>query len=203
LADDEKKAYASLEAKKSMALTEIDIYKTCRDELRYVNQFAHRDEIEFGDRIKDVQRRVRSKMLTTGTADNSTICVARPVDNSIDKSTGKLIAKRKCSGSVRGPETSICNEAAKMGLNVREKAGQVGKVLKRFYSDRYVVEASLNIPKRHTIFKGKPFEERTYYERDADLIQQAIRVACGQPLKPRQPTTTQTLLKFSPPTLAS
>ncbi|CAM9091268.1 unnamed protein product, partial [Laminaria digitata] len=63
-----------------------------------------------------------------------------------------------------------------MGVKVGEKIGQVGKVLKRLFSNRYGVEAGLNIPKRHTTFRGEPFEDRTYYERDADLIQEAIRI---------------------------
>lgn len=204
--DEEKKEYASMEArkhmilaKKTMALDEMDICKSCKDELQSVNQFTGRDEIEFADRIKDIQRRasVISNMLTTTSIDNSTIVVARTIDDTIDPETGLIMATPKCSESARGPETSICNEAVKMGAEVGEKAGQVGKVLKRLYSVRYGVEASLNIPKRNTTFRGKPFEERTYYERDADLIQEAIRIVCVPPVKPRQ-QTTQTLLKFSP-----
>lgn len=38
-----------------------------------------------------------------------------------------------CSSSVRGRETSIPNEAAKLGIVVGEKAGQVGKMIKRLY----------------------------------------------------------------------
>lgn len=201
--DEQKRAFVSVVANKAMALEQIDMYDTFKQKLESVGQFAPRDKIEFADRIKDAQRRASGahNMLTTAPVDNSTICVARPVDDSIDPETGLIIATHKCSDSVRGPETSICNEAAKKDVKVGEKAGQVGKVLKRFYSDRYGVEASLNIPKRHTTFRGKPFEERTYYERDADLIQQAIRIVCVPPAKPLQSTTTQTLLKFSSSTV--
>lgn len=200
--DEQKRALVSVVANKAMALEQIDMYDTFKQKLESVEQFATRDKIEFADRIKDAQRRASGahNMLTAAPVDNSTICVARPVDDSIDPETGLIIATHKCGDSVRGPETSICNEAAKMDVKVGEKAGQVGKVLKRFYSDRYGVEASLNIPKRHTTFRGKPFEERTYYERDADLIQQAIRIVCVPPAKPRQ-STTQTLLNFSSSTL--
>ncbi|CAM9210786.1 unnamed protein product [Pylaiella littoralis] len=200
--DEEKKAYASTEAQKSivvarktMALEEIEIYKACKDQLRSVNQFGHRDEIEFTDRIKDVQRRASrsSNMLTASPTEDATISVARPIDDSIDPETGFLIATPKCSESVRGPETSICLEAGKLGIKVGEKAGQVGKVTKRLYSERYGVEAGRNIPKRDTIFRNKPFPENVYWARDADLIQEAIRIVCTPQPTPRH-RTTQTLL---------
>ncbi|CAM9699625.1 unnamed protein product, partial [Ectocarpus sp. 12 AP-2014] len=96
--------------------------------------------------------------------------IATPVDDSIDPETGLLIATPKCSESVRGPETSICLKAAKNGVQVGEKAGQVGETVKRLYSERYGVEAGRNIPKRHTTFRAKPFPENSYWARDADMI---------------------------------
>lgn len=52
-----------------------------------------------------------------------------------------------------------------------EKAGQVGKVLKRLYSERYGVQASINIPKRNTeLFCGENtvlvpiFSEKSHYD---------------------------------------
>lgn len=202
--DEQKKDFIAVVASKATALEQIDMYDTCKQKLESVGQFATRDKIEFANRVKDAQRRASgaNNMLTSAPVDNSTVCVARPIDESIDPETGLIIATHKCDDSVRGPETSICNEAAKMGVKVGDKAGQVGKVAKRLYGDRYGVEASLNIPKRHTTFRGKPFEERSYHERDADLIQQAIRIVCGAQEKPRQ-STTQTLLNFAPSTLRS
>ena len=200
--DEEKRAYISTEVMKSIVLTkkdtvlaEIDMHDVCRDKLRSAGQFAARDEIEYGDRIRDVQRRASrsDNMLTAGPADNATISVARPVDDSIDPETGLLIATPKCSESVRGPETSICLEAGKMGINVGEKAGQVGKVAKRLYSERYGDEAGRNIPKRNTTFRAKPFPENSYWSRDSDLIQQAIRIVCVPAVAPPR-LTTQTLL---------
>ncbi|CAM9693890.1 unnamed protein product, partial [Pylaiella littoralis] len=103
---------------KPPALEQIDMYATCKQKLESVGQFATRDKIEFADRVKNAQRRASgaNNMLTAAPVDNSTICVARPVDDSIDPETGLIIATHKCSDSVRGPETSICNEAAKMGV---------------------------------------------------------------------------------------
>lgn len=54
MTDAEKKAHAPTEANNNMVLDEIDIYKTCKDQLQSVNRFAERDWIVFADRIKDV-----------------------------------------------------------------------------------------------------------------------------------------------------
>jgi hypothetical protein len=163
--------------------------------LQAAGQFAARDQIEYGDRIKDVQRRASrsDNMLAAAPVDSSAMSVARPVDDSIDPETGLLIATPKCSESVRGTETSICLEAAKIGIQVGEKAGQVGKTVKRLYTERYGVEAGRNIPKRHTTFRGKPFPENSYWCRDSDLIQEAIRIVCVPAAQHRE-LTTQTLL---------
>lgn len=190
--DEQKKAFVSVVAKKDIALEEIDMYETCKQKLESLGHFAQRDKIEFADRIKDIQRRA-SRAIAAAPVDSSTVSVARPVDDSIDPETGLLIATPKCSESVRGPETSICLEAGKMGIKVGEKAGRVGKIVKSLYAERYGVEAGRNIPKRHTTFREKPFPENSYWSRDADLIQKAIRIVCVPAAKLRQ-LTTQTLL---------
>ncbi|CAM9386872.1 unnamed protein product, partial [Laminaria digitata] len=172
---EERRAFVSMEASRSMVLArkaivleEIDMYKTCQEELESINRFDERDEIEFADRIKDVQRRATTTdtLVTAAPIDVSStlLAVLAPVDDTtIDPATGLLIATPKCSPSVRGRETSIPNEAAKLGIAVGEKAGQVGKVIKRLCTERYGQEAGRNIPKRQTTFRGKPFQENTYY----------------------------------------
>ena len=187
---EEKRAFVAVMAKKAMALEEMDMHDTCQHKLESLGHFAPRDKIEFADRIKDIQRRA-SRAIAAGPADNAAI--SRPVDDSIDPETGLLMATPKCSESVRGSETSICLEAGKMGIKVGEKAGQVGKVVKGLYSERYGDEAGRNIPKRNTTFRGKPFPENSYWERDSDLIQQAIQGVCVPAATPRQ-LITQTLL---------
>lgn len=137
--DEERKGYVSIEAKKSMVFGEIDIYDTCKQKLESVGRFATRDEIEYADRMKDVQRRASRRsdnLLTPAPVDASAIAVATPVDGTIDPATGLLIATHKCTKDVRRRETSICNEAAKLGIAVGEKAGQVGTVAKRLYIDQ-------------------------------------------------------------------
>ncbi|CAM9684428.1 unnamed protein product [Ectocarpus fasciculatus] len=193
---EEKRPYISIEAttsivlaKKALVLRDIDVFETSKEKLKSVGQFDEGDEIEFADRIKDVQRRATrvDNMITAAPALETSpisVCVAMPVDDTIDPETGLLIATPKCSPSVRGPETSICVEAGKMGICVGEKAGQVGKVVKRLYSDRYGQEAGRKIPKRSTTFRGKPFSENTYYARDLDLIQRAIGIVCAPAATP-------------------
>lgn len=198
---EQKRDYVSVMANKAMALEHMNLCKTMKVERQSVNQFTGRASIEFADRIKDIQMRALapSSMLAAGPmdADNSIVAVARPVNDSIDPETGLLIATPKCSESVRGPEMSICNEAAKMGIKLGEKAGQVGKMAKSLYRKRHGVAAAANIPKRHTTFRGKPFRENTYWQRDADIIQEAIRTVCGLEDIPQQ-TTAQTLFNFFP-----
>ncbi|CAM9194261.1 unnamed protein product, partial [Ectocarpus sp. 8 AP-2014] len=182
---DQKSAYVAAEVKKSVFVTEIEMHEACKVGLESVGQFSGRDEIEYADRIRDTQRRAsRADNLLGAPAPSpavvgdSAMLIATPIDNSIDPETGKLIATHKVSASVRGPETSICVEAAKLGISTGERAGQVGKVAKRLYGERYGGEANRDIPTRHTTFRGKPFVERAYFSRDADLIQQAIRIVC-------------------------
>lgn len=81
----------------------------------------------------------------------------------------------QCSAAIRGSETSIHVVCAKMGVSIGERAGQIGKAIKRLYALRYGTEAAANIPKRRTMFRGKPFLENTYYTRDEGLIEQAVR----------------------------
>ncbi|CAM9642322.1 unnamed protein product [Sphacelaria rigidula] len=69
--------------------------------------------------------------------------------------------------------------STELGISLGEKAGKVGKRMKALYSARYGSVAAANIPKRTTIFRGKPFQENTYYSRDKDLMQKAIREVSG------------------------
>ncbi|CAM9189466.1 unnamed protein product [Ectocarpus sp. 6 AP-2014] len=190
---DQKRAYVAAKVKKSVVVTELEMHEVCKVGLESVGQFAGRDEIEYADRIRDTQRRASRADNLLGApapspedAGDSAMLIATPIDNSIDPETGMLIATHKVSASVRGPETSICVEAAKLGISTGERAGQVGKVAKRLYGQKYGEEANRNIPTRHTTFRGKPFVERAYFSRDADLIQQAIRIVCfpGQVITP-------------------
>lgn len=112
------------EVKKSVVVTEIEMHEVCKVGLESVGQFAGRDRIEYADRIRDTQRRAsRADNLLGAPAPSpedvgvSAMLIATPIDNFIDPETGMLIATRKVSASVRGAKTSICVEAAKLGIS--------------------------------------------------------------------------------------
>lgn len=188
--DEEKKAYVSVEAKKSVFNSELQITKSYVDALEMVGQpLDDRDKIEVADRIKDSHRRAFKFLpatetsietsTTTSTNISSDSHAQLQVCNAIDTSTGLPLATPKCPLSVRGSETSIPLEAAKLNVRVGERSGLVGRETRKLYGIRYGQEASRNIPKRSTIFRGKPWSENTYFSRDSDLIQRAIRNICG------------------------
>ena len=181
--NEQKSAFISAEVKKSVFFTEIEMHHVCKDKMEFVGQFAGRDSIEYAGRIRDAQRRAASDNLLGAPAPGTSvgdqaIVVATAIDNSIDPETGLTIATHKASASVRGPETSICAEAAKLGISTGETNGQIGKVAKRPYGVKHGEVANHNIPTRHTTFRGKPFLERAYLSRDADLVHQATRIVC-------------------------
>lgn len=180
---EEKKAYVSAEAKKSTFITEMERTKSYIDVLKMIGHFDDRDKLEVADRIKDYYRRLDGSQLAKIEAPTS-IQTAHSASqlqrsNTIDPSTGLPLATPKCPLSVRGSETSIPLEAGKLNVRVGDRSGLVGKEMKRLYGIRYGTDAARDIPKRTTIFRGKPFNENTYYIRDSDLIQRAIRNICG------------------------
>ena len=65
--------------------------------------------------------------------------------------------------------------ATEMHIRVGDRAAQVGQRMKTLYAQRYGDAAAQAIPKRETIFRGKPLHENTYYKRDKALLQQAIQ----------------------------
>lgn len=47
------------------------------------------------------------------------------------------------------------------------------------FGERYGSNAANDIPKRHTIYGGRPYLENTYFMRDKDLIEQSVRTVIG------------------------
>lgn len=79
-------------------------------------------------------------------------------------------------------------------------SGVVGKMMKKLYIKKYELAADFKgFIKREMLFNGRPGPENTYYERDEDIIEEAIRAVMKSPAKPRQ-LITQTQLAFSPST---
>ncbi|CAM9902390.1 unnamed protein product [Pylaiella littoralis] len=77
----------------------------------------------------------------------------------------------------RGHETGIVVVAAKMGVRVPPTmSGPIGKLMKASYKEKYGLPSDWNdLPKRQTLFHGRPIYKYCYYERDEDIIVEAIK----------------------------
>jgi hypothetical protein len=81
----------------------------------------------------------------------------------------------ECDPVHRGEELSMHSVAARLKVRIpRGKEGQVGKAIKALYAARYGDDAASRIPKRNVPFHGKIFAENTYWQRDVDLLEQAV-----------------------------
>lgn len=202
---EEKRAYVSSQVKKSILKMEIGItaskksilemeigmITSCKKALEMIRPLDESDKTELIQWINNGFRRAYGSQFvppTETSIEASTVTSSETssdshaqlqVCNTIDTSTGLPLATPKCSLSVRGSETSIPLEAAKLHVRVGERSGLVGRETRKLYGIRYGQEASRNIPKRSTIFRGKPWSENVYFSRDSDLVQRAIRNICG------------------------
>ena len=61
--------------------------------------------------------------------------------------------------------------------DVARKAGSIGRKMKQLFIERH--GNSAEIPKRKVIHNNRPILENVYYEKDTDLMEQAIRVVLG------------------------
>ena len=125
-----------------------------------------RDNIEFKDRIRLAMRNPTPKHLQIKDGVAAADAVLDP---------GSGVATHECQARVRGTEISIPMLASEMGIKVGDRAGQIGKRMKALYTHTYGAAAAQAIPKRETVFRGKPFYENTYYARDKALLQRAMR----------------------------
>lgn len=148
--------------------TEVSLIMALKGAFEVVAPLEPRHKIELCDKISDIQRRAFG-------------LVSEPTGElvNIPKSTqdaGHGIPTPKCSHQVRGDEVSIAMIATSMGVSVRGRAGLVGRKLKELYADRYGTDAANGIPKRNTIYAGRPYLENMYFARDKDLVERAIRL---------------------------
>lgn len=99
------------------------------------------------------------------------VAVATPLSSDTNAPTHELDAAR------RGGETGIVVVSAKIGIRVPPNmSGTVGKRMKALYKAKYSLPAEWNnFVKRQTLLNGRPIQENVYYERDEDIIQEAIR----------------------------
>lgn len=167
----------------SLVKAEVSLVMTMKEAFEQIRPLDSRGEIELCDRIFDIQNRAFRRAsgvtapapITTEPVDAVVVATpAAPTD------PGTSVPTPECHAAVRGGEISIAMVSTELGIRLGEKAGQVGKKMKALYSARYGSHAGANIPKRTTIFRGKPFQENAYYLRDKDLMQQAIREVSGQ-----------------------
>lgn len=77
----------------------------------------------------------------------------------------------------RGHETGIVVVAAKLRVRVPPNmSGQIGKLIKALYKQKYKLPAEWDdLPKRQTLYQGRPIYENCYYARDEDIVEQAIK----------------------------
>jgi hypothetical protein len=65
--------------------------------------------------------------------------------------------------------------AARLNAHIPQgKEGLVGKAIRKLYAARYSADAASRLPKRNVPFHGKIFAENTYWQRDVDLVEQAV-----------------------------
>lgn len=76
---------------------------------------------------------------------------------------------------VRGREISIALVCQEIGINPQGKNPQIGRVMAKKWRERF---PDNEIPKRDTIFLGRPYKENAYYQCDYDLMEQSIRDVC-------------------------
>jgi hypothetical protein len=151
----------------------VSTLKSAVDLMQMLGGIDDRDKIEFKDRIRLALR--LPSAATSSSATPSALTVATPMAD-----PGETVPTPECDDMVRGCEISIPLVASELKIVVGDKAGQVGKRMKSLYEARYGAHAAQNIPKRQTLFRGKPVMENTYYKRDKDLLIQAVQDIVGQ-----------------------
>lgn len=181
LASEEEYAqYVKLGLKTEMVKTEVSLVMSLKEAFEEITPLQERHKIELCDRISDIQKRAFRAVDTSREAlpaianspmNVDAVVMAAPLTT---QDPGHDTPTPQCSPEVRGEEVSIAMIATEMGVSVRGRGGQIGKKLKALYAQRYGSIAANELPKRHTIFQGRPYFENSYYARDRDLVQQAI-----------------------------
>ena len=122
---------------------------------------------------------------------NGAVAVAAPLLQDSSTPTHELDAEH------RGEETGIVVVSSKIGIRVPPNmSGVVGKLMKKLYIKKYNLPADFNdFIRRQTLLNGRPIMELTYYKRDEDIIEEAIREVVKPAEEPRQ-STAHTLLNF-------
>lgn len=186
LASEEEYAkYVQVGLKKEMVNSEVSLVMSLKEAFEQIRPLEPRDRIELCDRISDIQRRTfrsleeSSRPVAAITSSSSANSSALAAPASTQRDPGHDIPTPQCSRGVRGNEISIPMIANEMKVSIRGRGGLVGKKLKALYAERYGQNAANNIPKRATVYLGRPYQENMYFARDKDLVERAIRVVAG------------------------
>ena len=153
---------------------EVSLVMSLKNAFEEITPLQERHKIELCDRLSDIQKRAfrveEAPAITNSPMHVDAVVMAVPQQ----QDPGHDLPTPQCSNEVRGVEISIPMIASEMGVSVRGRGGQVGKKLKALYAERYGSNAANEIPKRHTIYGGKPYMENTFWLRDKDLVESAI-----------------------------
>lgn len=72
----------------------------------------------------------------------------------------------------RGREISIQLVCQELGINPGGKNAQIGKEMAKRWRAKYPGQ---KIPKRDTLYHGRPYKENVYYQRDYSMMEKVIR----------------------------
>lgn len=138
----------------------VETYKSLRD---LGAELDDRILIELRDNVTILERQ--------DVAVNAAVAIATPLIQDSTTPTHSL------GSAERGQETGIVVVSSKIGIRVPQPmSGTVGKRMKALYIKKYSLPVHWNaFIKRQTLFNGRPILENVYYERDEDVIEQAIR----------------------------
>lgn len=151
----------------------LQTYKTMQQDLGV--KLDDRTLIEIRDNISIISRQ---DLAQAGNVSNAVATVVTATPLLADSST----PTHELDAAQRGQETGIVPVSAKVGVRVpKNMSGTVGKRLKQLYIAKYSLEPNWNgFIKRQTLFQGRPVLENVYYERDEDIVAQAIREVVQQ-----------------------
>jgi hypothetical protein len=152
-----------LSVQQQMLQQEVAFVQSGYDLLAGLGVADARDKIACGDLV----RRMLQQESHAQSSSSSSTALVPPDDLSVPTP--------ECDPVHRGAEISMHSVAARLNLRIPSgKESQVGKAIKRMYAVKYGQAAASRIPKRDVPFRGQIFAENTYWQRDVELVEQAI-----------------------------
>jgi hypothetical protein len=166
----EERRFARAERQAAMmqrdAERQMQTVRTSYEFLESIGALDARDKIAHAD----VMRRLLMQAERAQGGECTALAVATPLPPDDPR-----VPTPECHELHRGHEVSMHSVAGDMRCRIPPgKEGAVGKRMRALYASRYGEEAAKCIPKRTTLFRGKPFSENTYWSRDNDLMRQAV-----------------------------